>query len=78
MMNPFVPQFLPIPCFVQPDLSTKRRRYRRSRLPVSDATQGLIQTRHAAGKSLRVLATELGVNHETTRAIVHEGNSSDG
>lgn len=77
MMNPLVPHFLPIPCFDQPDLPTKRRRYRGSRSPIPEATRELIRSRHAAGSELRALATEFGVSHEEIRAAVHERDHCD-
>ncbi|WP_040669153.1 hypothetical protein, partial [Nitrolancea hollandica] len=75
--NLLVPHFLPIPSFGQPDLPTKHLRDRRSRSPIPDATRELIRSRHAAGSSLRALATEFGMSHETIRAIVHEKDTRD-
>ncbi len=77
MMNPLAPHFLPIPYFVQPDLPTTRRRYRSSQSPIPEATRERIRSRHAAGRSLRALATEFRVSHETIRTIVHEGDTCD-
>lgn len=77
-MNPLVPHFLPLPSSDQPSAQTRRRRYRVARSPMSDATRKLIRVRYADGMSLRALAAEYGVSHETIRTIVRFGDGGYG
>ncbi len=76
-MNSLVPHFLPILCFDQPDVQTKRRRYQRSRSQMLHGS-GSIRVTPMARQSLRALVTEFRVSHETIRAIVHEGDTGNG
>ncbi len=76
-MNPLVPAFLPLQTTEQSDDQTTGRRYRIARSKMPAATRQLIRVRHADGVSLRTLAAEYGVNHETIRTIVRAGGGGD-
>lgn len=45
---------------------------------MSDSTRKLIRVRYASGSTLRALAGEYGVSHETIRTIVRAGYDGDG
>ena len=77
-MNPLVPTFLPLQTIEQSDDQTTRRRYRVSRSRFTAATRQVIRARYAAGASLRALAAEYGVSHETIRTIVRAQDEGNG